>query len=103
MRILIVGASGYVGGRLAALFAGRGENLVLLSRNGVPLAARFPTARIVGADLLDPASLAPALDGVDVAYYLAHALGGDESTFAVTVLNPSGRTVLPKSATASAS
>ena len=82
MRILIVGASGYVGGRLAALFAGRGEDMVLLSRNPAPLAARFPTARIVGADLLDPASLPPVVEGVDVAYYLAHAMGGDESTFA---------------------
>lgn len=82
MRILIVGASGYVGGRLAALLAERGEDLVLLARDPGPLAARFPSARIVGGDLLDPASLPSAVEGVDVAYYLAHAMGGDESTFA---------------------
>jgi len=82
MNILIVGASGYVGGRLAALLAERGEDLVLLARDPGPLTARFPDARIVRADLLDPASLLPAVEGVDVAYYLAHAMGGDESTFA---------------------
>ncbi len=82
MRILIVGASGYVGGRLAALLAVRGEDLTLLTRDPGPLAARFPFARIVGGDLLDPASLSRAVQGVEVAYYLAHAMGGDESTFA---------------------
>ncbi len=82
MRILIVGASGYVGGRLATLLAERGEDLVLLSRNPALLAARFPTARIAGGDLLDPASLPPAVEGVDVAYYLAHGMGGGEWTFA---------------------
>ena len=49
MNILIVGASGYVGGRLAALLAERGEDLVLLARDPGPLTARFPDARIVRA------------------------------------------------------
>ncbi len=82
MRILIVGASGYVGGRLATLLADRREDVILLSRDPKPLASRFPSARIVGGNLLDPASLPPAVEGADVAYYLAHAMGGDESTFA---------------------
>ena len=75
VKILIVGASGYIGGRLASLLAARGHELVLTSRDARPLAARFPDARVVAADLLDPATLAPALDGVEVAYYLAHSLG----------------------------
>ena len=82
VRILVVGASGYVGGRLASLLTSRGHDLVLISRDPRSLAARFPTARVVGADLLDPGSLTAAVEGVDVAYYLAHAMGGDQATFA---------------------
>jgi len=82
MQILVVGASGYIGGRLVTLLGARGHELVLMSRDARPLAGRFPDARVVGADLLDPASLAPALDGVDVAYYLAHSMGGGEKGFA---------------------
>lgn len=33
---------------------------------------------IVGADLLEPETLGPALEGIDVAYYLVHAMGGGE-------------------------
>jgi len=82
MRILVVGASGYVGGRLVPVLSSGGHDVVLMSRDPRPLAARFPTARVVGADLLEPASLVEAVEGVDVAYYLAHSMGGDEATFA---------------------
>ncbi|MEO8274165.1 MAG: NAD(P)H-binding protein, partial [Chloroflexota bacterium] len=82
MRILIVGASGYVGGRLVPLLAARGHDLVLTSRDARPLAARFPEARVVAADLLDPGTLAPALEGVELAYYLAHSMGAGEGAFA---------------------
>jgi uncharacterized protein YbjT (DUF2867 family) len=82
MRILVVGASGYVGGRLVPLLTSRAHDLVLLSRDPRPLAARFPAARVVGADLLEPASLPSAVEGVDVAYYLAHSMGDDDAGFA---------------------
>jgi len=82
MRILVVGASGYIGGRLASLLQARGEQLVLTSRDTRPLAARFPDTEVVAADLLDPATLPPALEGVDVAYYLAHSMGAGEAGFA---------------------
>jgi uncharacterized protein YbjT (DUF2867 family) len=82
MRILIVGASGYIGGRLVPLLRSRGDDLVLMSRDARPLAARFPDARVVAADLLDAATLAPALEGIDVAYYLAHSMGAGERGFA---------------------
>ncbi len=81
MRILVVGASGYIGGRLAGLLLARGEDVVLTSRDARPLEARFPDARVVAADLLAPATLAAVLDGVDVAYYLAHSMGAGERGF----------------------
>ncbi len=82
MQILVVGASGYIGGRLVPLLAARGHDLVLTSRDARPLAARFPRARVVAADLLDPSTMAPALEGVEVAYYLAHSMGAGERGFA---------------------
>jgi uncharacterized protein YbjT (DUF2867 family) len=82
MRILIVGASGYIGGRLVPLLAAAGHDLVLMSRDARPLAARFPEASVVSADLLDPPTLPPALEGVEVAYYLAHSMGAGERGFA---------------------
>jgi len=82
MRILIVGASGYIGGRLVPLLDARGHDLVLMSRDARPLAARFPDAHVIAADLLAAETLAPALEGIDVAYYLAHSMGAGERGFA---------------------
>ena len=82
MRILIVGASGYVGGRLVPLLRARGHDLTLTSRDARILTDRFPDARVVTADLLDASTLAPALEGIEVAYYLAHSMGGGERGFA---------------------
>lgn len=82
MRILIVGASGYIGGRLASRLQAQGHDLVLTSRDARPLAQRFEGATVVAADLLQPSTLAPALEGVEVAYYLAHSMGSGERGFA---------------------
>ena len=82
MRILVVGASGYIGGRLVPLLAARGHELVLMSRDARPIAARFPQATVVVADLLDPSTLPSALERIDVAYYLAHSMGAGERGFA---------------------
>ena len=82
MRILIVGASGYVGGRLVSRLREHDHELVLMSRDTRSLAERFPDARLVTADLLDPRSLPPALEKVEVAYYLAHSMGAGEKGFA---------------------
>ena len=81
MRILVVGASGYVGGRLAARLVERGHHVRLASRDPRGLADRFPTAEVVRLDLLDPATLPAALEGVELAYYLAHSMAGGEAGF----------------------
>ncbi len=82
MRILIVGASGYIGGRLVPALSRLGHDLTLAGRDPAPLAQRFPTARVVRVDLLDPSSLPSAVDGIEVAYYLAHSMAAGESGFA---------------------
>jgi uncharacterized protein YbjT (DUF2867 family) len=82
MHILVVGASGYIGGRLVPLLQARGHDLALMSRDARPLAARYQEARVVTADLLEPSTLPPALEGIEVAYYLAHSMGAGERGFA---------------------
>jgi uncharacterized protein YbjT (DUF2867 family) len=82
VRLLIVGASGYIGGRLAAALRARGHELVLTSRDTRSLAERFEGSSLVAADLLQPSTLSPALEGVDVAYYLAHSMASGERGFA---------------------
>ncbi len=82
MRVLIIGASGYIGGRLAAVLDAAGHDLTLTSRDPANLAERFPHARVVAADLLRPKTLPAALEGVEVAYYLAHSMGAGEGRFA---------------------
>jgi uncharacterized protein YbjT (DUF2867 family) len=82
MRILVIGASGYIGGRLVPLLLQRGHALTLAGREPVRLSERFPGTRALRADLLDATSLAAAVEGIDVAYYLAHSMAAGEAGFA---------------------
>lgn len=73
---LIAGATGYVGGRLCRALEAAGHRVRCLARRPEFLAGRVTSAtEIVSGDCLDLASLAPALAGVDTAYYLVHAMG----------------------------
>ncbi|GAB2910746.1 NAD(P)H-binding protein [Rhodococcus aerolatus] len=76
-RCLVTGASGYVGSRLVAALLRAGHDVVAAGRDPGGL-RRFDYAdRVdrVRLDVADEDSLAPALAGVDVAYYLVHAIG----------------------------
>ncbi|MFT5286078.1 MAG: hypothetical protein ACI8TQ_002246 [Planctomycetota bacterium] len=77
-RILLTGATGYVGGRLRRLLEERGERLRCLTRSTEGLGSRVSaTTEVVAGDVLQPETLAPALAGVDTAYYLIHSMGSD--------------------------
>ncbi|PVC97389.1 NAD(P)H-binding protein [Streptomyces sp. CS014] len=63
MTILVTGATGTVGRRVVEQLLERGEQVRALTRD--PERAEFPAGvEVVGGDLTDPASLAPALHGV---------------------------------------
>ena len=85
MRILVTGATGYIGGRLAPRLVEAGHDVRVLVRNAARL-RDVPWSRnveVVTGDLSDVSTLTPALEGIDVVYYLVHAMGagGDfEST-----------------------
>ncbi|MFD0141905.1 MULTISPECIES: SDR family oxidoreductase [unclassified Streptomyces] len=75
---LVTGASGYIGGRLVPELLAAGYRVRCLARTPAklrdhPWADEVETVR---GDVTDAESLAPALQDVDVAYYLVHALGG---------------------------
>jgi len=76
-RVAIAGASGYVGGRLSRQLLERGVSVRVLGRR--PSALRELSALgadAVVADVADGAAVRRGLEGIDVAYYLVHAMGG---------------------------
>jgi uncharacterized protein YbjT (DUF2867 family) len=76
-RILLTGATGYVGGRLLAALEDRGHRVRCLARRPGHLRRRpGSTVEVVEGDVLEAATLPAAMDGIDVAYYLVHALAG---------------------------
>ncbi len=79
-RILILGATGFIGRRLLAELMREGDVTVrCLTRRPAPFP---PTVETVTGDLLNPGSLLPALGGIDTAYYLVHSMGGGRAGFA---------------------
>ena len=74
-KVLVTGATGYVGGRLVPELLARGYDVrVMVRAFSSELQDRWPGAEIVVADALDQDSLTPALEGVHTAYYLIHSL-----------------------------
>src|SRR5688500_11614895 len=78
---LVTGATGYIGGRLVPELLAAGHRVRVMTRSpdrlrDHPWAGRV---EIVRADAGDPEGVAGACAGVDVAYYLVHALGGGPS------------------------
>ena len=76
MTILVSGATGYIGGRLAARLLAEGYRVRALARDPRRLTALAAAgAECVAGDVLRPESLPNVLAGVDVAYYLIHSMG----------------------------
>lgn len=82
--IAVSGATGYIGGLLSRHLAERGDDVAALARHpdrAGELAAAGCEVR--EADVLEADTLGPALEGIDVAYYLVHSMGrGGDGDFA---------------------
>lgn len=77
MQIAVIGATGYVGGRLVPELLAAGHRVRCLARNPDRLATVEwrHDVEVVAADVLDRGSLDDALVGIDAVYYLVHAMG----------------------------
>jgi len=77
MRVAVVGATGYVGGRLVPQLLDAGHSVRCLARTPERLRDIEWRSRVdvVRADVLEPESLDAGFEGIDVVYYLVHAMG----------------------------
>ncbi len=77
-RVLLTGATGYVGGRLLGVLERGGARVRCLARRPESLRPRVSReTEVVRGDVLELDSLQAAMAGVDVAYYLVHSMGSD--------------------------
>ncbi|MDG2114813.1 MAG: SDR family oxidoreductase [Actinomycetota bacterium] len=84
MRILLTGASGYIGGRLAPALLEAGHEVRCLARNPDKLSEHSwrNQVEVVAGDVLGRESLDAALEGCDSAFYLVHSMGEAGASFA---------------------
>jgi len=77
VKVLVTGATGYIGGRLVPLLLEKGHQVRVMVRDPGRVAHRLwaDQVEIVRGDVEDPATLPAALDGIDAAYYLIHLMG----------------------------
>ncbi|WP_291379051.1 SDR family oxidoreductase [Demequina sp.] len=76
--VLVLGATGYIGGRLVPRLLAGGYRVRTLTRSSERIAA-LPWANeveVVEGDAADPDAMDRAMDGVDIVYFLVHSMTG---------------------------
>ena len=76
MRVLVTGATGYIGGRLVPRLLQRGHEVRVLVRDPSRVAGRrwSDLVEVRRGDLLAPTTLDGAFDDIEAAYYLVHSM-----------------------------
>lgn len=75
-RILVLGASGYIGQHLTTALSLQGHQVLAAARNTERLQKlNLPGVTCHNVDLNWPESLPALLEGVDTLYYLVHSMG----------------------------
>ncbi len=80
-KILVTGATGFIGGTLVPALSARGWQVVAASRRPSPRAYAAAGVQWRTCDLLQPDTLPAALAGTQVAYYLVHSMGRGNTDF----------------------
>ena len=84
MRILLTGATGYIGKRLLPALIAEGHEVICCVRDARrfnPPKQLLPHTEIVEVDFLDKATLKNIPDNIDAAYYLIHSMSGTSTNF----------------------
>lgn len=74
-RVLLTGATGFIGGRMFPALIDAGWEVRSASRNAAPQRQRQPKRDWADLDVQNRHSLEAALEGVDAVLYLVHAMG----------------------------
>ena len=81
-RVVVLGASGYIGQHLTAFLNQQGYKVTAAARSRDALVAqKWPGVRCCFADVHHGASLRDAFAGADVLFYLVHAMSDDDDLF----------------------
>lgn len=79
MKVLVTGATGYVGGRLVPRLLEEGHEVrTTTTRPDEPGPWWSGSVETVEMDITDPGQVDAAVEGVDAVYYLIHGMGGDD-------------------------
>jgi len=73
-RVLLTGATGFVGSRLYPVLDERGYEVVCASRDPERAASNYADREWVELDVEHPETIAEAASGCDAAYYLIHQM-----------------------------
>lgn len=80
--ILVIGATGYIGGRLVPRLLEQGHSVRVLVRDPPKVHDRnWKSVDVYTGDLYRPDSLPGAFHGIDIVYYLAHAMASGKKSF----------------------
>ena len=76
-KVLVTGATGYIGGRLVPRLLEAGYRVRVFVRNPLKLTdvPWVDQVEVATGDLTDPHAVALAVEGIDVLYYLVHSMG----------------------------
>jgi uncharacterized protein YbjT (DUF2867 family) len=78
-KVLLTGATGFIGGRLLKDLSSRGIRVRCLARSPRAISNKVPCGaepQVMAGDLLKPETLGPVMEGIEAAFYLVHSMGG---------------------------
>ncbi len=85
-RVLLTGATGFIGGNLHPSLVKAGCEVRCLTRNLAQAQRLWPDRLWVPGDIGDPGTLPSALEGCDAAYYLVHGMASHQPGWAAEEL-----------------